>query len=158
MPSYYTCVSGCRVGCLNCQLSSPSQVPLSVCLFPEAVLSRVTAIYKIPTFTMPLATLISSAVSPHTCATLLCIWALQPILSQHPPTLQRRSDGMQRGGSTTTMYLQMSRDGPSGTSASTEGVASMAALCALCDLKGGEMLHCESEKQVFSRFLLLFSC
>lgn len=105
MPSY-TCVSGRRVGWLpEFPIVKPNSPSTSVCLSPEAVLSRVTAIYNIPTFTMPLATLISSAVPPHTCATMQCIWdylfllllSYSTILSQHPPSNDGQMGSSARG-------------------------------------------------------------
>jgi hypothetical protein len=124
-----------RLGLSGRLLEFPSrQVPPLPFLdgLPETVLSRVTAIYRSTDSTMPLATLISSIVSPHACATAQRIqdYLLTPSYLLNyiipTPTTTVRWDPPQP-----QMYLQICRGMVRpGTSASTEVVASMAALCA----------------------------
>jgi hypothetical protein len=106
------CDSGRRVGCLIIRLSIPLLSPRS---------PAVSRDIHIPFSPNPLAPgSLYQAVwlqRPSLCHDAVHILYASPYSTFSClllfPALYQRSDGIQRGGPTATMYLQMSRDGPS---------------------------------------------
>lgn len=111
-----TCDSGRRVGCMNRKSPLPFLVPKSRCS-----VSRDSNIY-LPTFTNPPSPFLTrSRFAPHPVPRCRVYCTYSILYSCSFPTLQRRSDGIQRGGPHHNRGMVRP-----GTSASTEVVALMA--------------------------------